>query len=97
MSWLEKGGTTTVCYCKSVNKMDILSAIMIEGARSIEDVKRVTGACTGSDCERLNPAGRCCSSDIEEILELYLPVFDDLQKGHDHCSGDCSSCGSCEG
>jgi len=57
MSWLEKGGAATVCYCKNVNKMQILSAITIDGARTLDDIKRITGACTGGNCAVMNPSG----------------------------------------
>lgn len=95
MSWLEKGGNATVCYCKNVNKMQILSAIAVDGARNLEDIKRITGACTGNDCAQKNPSGKCCAGDIQEILDLYLPVYADLEGGHTSCPGDCSNCGGC--
>ncbi|MBN1333718.1 MAG: (2Fe-2S)-binding protein [Synergistales bacterium] len=95
MSWLEKGAHETVCYCKNVSKMQILSAITIEGAKNLDDIKRITGACTGGECKVKNPSGKCCSGDIQEILDLYLPIWSDMREGAEDCSGDCSSCGGC--
>lgn len=97
MSWLEKGGNETVCYCRNVNKMQILAAITVEGARDLEDIKRITGACTGKDCASMNPSGKCCSGDIQEILDLYLPIWSDMREGTEDkdCYGNCSSCGGC--
>jgi NAD(P)H-nitrite reductase large subunit len=96
MSWLEKGGNETVCYCKNVDKMKILSAITLQGAKTLDEIKRLTGAGTGGDCKNTHPEGRCCHSDIQEILNLYVPVFEDMQKGHGSCEGDCSSCNGCD-
>lgn len=95
MSWLEKGAHETVCYCKNVSKMQVLSAITVEGAKSLEDIKRITGACTGKDCATMNPSGKCCSEDIQEILDLYLPIWTDMTEGSEECHGDCSSCEGC--
>lgn len=59
--------TDIVCWCKSVTRATIEAAIR-DGAASLSDVQRMTGACTGGDCERLNPKGVCCCEDILTIL-----------------------------
>lgn len=46
-----------VCYCSRVTKKDILAA-KAAGARSLEDIKAMTGACTVGRCKELNPRGR---------------------------------------
>jgi len=46
-----------VCYCSRVSKGRILAA-MAAGARTLEDIKELTGACTISRCRELNPRGR---------------------------------------
>ncbi|GKT07802.1 (2Fe-2S)-binding protein [Desulforhabdus sp. TSK] len=46
-----------VCYCAGVIKGQILQA-MREGARSLQDVKATTGACTVERCKELNPRRR---------------------------------------
>ncbi|MEW9094058.1 MAG: (2Fe-2S)-binding protein [Clostridiaceae bacterium] len=53
-----------VCVCKNINKATIKSAIK-SGAKTLEDIKSVTGAGTGA-CK-----GRRCLHVIEELLEEY--------------------------
>lgn len=48
----------TVCFCKQVKYLDIKKSIE-EGAKTVEDIKKATGAATG--------CGRCVSA-IEEII-----------------------------
>lgn len=57
-----------VCFCREVTEGAILKAIR-EGARTLQDIRRTTGACTGSECVRLHPEGRCCAPDIIALLE----------------------------
>jgi NAD(P)H-nitrite reductase large subunit len=56
-----------VCYCGNVRRSEILRAIT-QGARSLEEIQRATGAGTGSRCQELNPKGHCCHGDILAIL-----------------------------
>lgn len=51
-------GDRIVCHCKQVSYIDIRKA-MIAGARTLDEVKDMTGAATG--CGR-------CSDEIEKIL-----------------------------
>ncbi|MCF8063639.1 MAG: (2Fe-2S)-binding protein [Desulfarculaceae bacterium] len=46
-----------VCYCSQVSKGDILAA-MRAGAKTLEDIKRATGACRVSRCKELSPRRR---------------------------------------
>jgi bacterioferritin-associated ferredoxin len=58
-----------ICYCKNVSEAEILNAIN-NGAKSLKDIQDKTGACTGNQCKGLNPSGKCCSEDIERILNI---------------------------
>jgi NAD(P)H-nitrite reductase large subunit len=49
--------TETVCYCSGVTKGDILRA-MGQGARTMDDIKAATGACTQGRCRETSPRGR---------------------------------------
>ena len=51
-------GDRIICHCKNVSYIDIRKA-MIKGARTLEEVKEMTGAATG--CGR-------CADEIEKIL-----------------------------
>jgi len=48
---------TVVCYCSNVTKGEILSAIR-EGAKDMNDIKAMTGACTVGRCKELSPRKR---------------------------------------
>ncbi|NWJ51246.1 MAG: (2Fe-2S)-binding protein [Bacteroidetes bacterium] len=56
-----------VCYCKNVSKTEIETAIS-EGAKTLKDIQKATGACTGNQCKELNPNKRCCSVEILVML-----------------------------
>ena len=56
-----------VCYCSNVSKGKILEAIA-NGAKSLQDIRDMTGACTLGKCKELSPIKKCCSSNIIKIL-----------------------------
>ncbi|MDP4208238.1 MAG: (2Fe-2S)-binding protein [Bacteroidota bacterium] len=68
-----------VCYCKNVTKAEIEEAVQ-NGAKSLSDIQKITGACTGNQCKDLNPSGKCCSADIKTILNKS-----DLKDNHSCC------------
>lgn len=45
-----------VCYCSNVTKEQIVDAIY-DGAKTLDDIKRMTGACTIGRCKELSPTG----------------------------------------
>jgi len=49
--------TTMVCYCSNVTKGEILNAIR-QGAKDINDIRSMTGACTVGRCKELSPRKR---------------------------------------
>ena len=51
-------GDKIICHCKQVSYLDIRKA-MVKGARTLDEIKEITGAATG--CVR-------CAGDIERIL-----------------------------
>jgi len=58
----------TVCWCSGVTKKTILAAIG-NGARTLDDIRQMTGACTVGKCKELSPRGRCCSREIVTLIE----------------------------
>ena len=58
----------TVCWCSGVSKGVILDAIQ-NGASTMDDIRRMTEACTQGRCKELSPRGRCCSKEIKLLLE----------------------------
>ncbi len=49
--------TENVCWCSGVTKGEVLKQVAL-GARSLEDIKKATGACTIARCQEKNPRGR---------------------------------------
>jgi NAD(P)H-nitrite reductase large subunit len=64
-----------ICYCIEVDKKTVVEAIR-NGANTLEDIKKTTKACTGSQCKEKNPTGKCCAPQIRQLLAIY--------KGEDH-------------
>jgi len=61
-----------ICYCKNVTKTEIEQTVL-NGAITLADIQKMTGACTGNKCKELNPSGECCSKDIKALLnDNYL-------------------------
>jgi len=56
-----------ICYCKQVIKSEIEKTIS-DGAKTLKDIQKITGACTGNDSKEMKPSGKCCSSDINAML-----------------------------
>jgi len=56
-----------ICYCSNVNREKILEAIA-NGAKSLQDIRNMTGSCTLGKCKELSPTKKCCSTNIIKIL-----------------------------
>lgn len=61
-----------ICYCNKVTEQQIIDAVVNNNARSIKDVVIITGAMKNSNCKINNPLGKCCSSDIQKIINNIL-------------------------
>ncbi|GAB4280773.1 MAG: hypothetical protein Kow0029_25580 [Candidatus Rifleibacteriota bacterium] len=70
INWVEAPEDSIVCYCQNVSKKKICQAIE-NGAKTVADITRLTGAGKGNQCLQLNPRKRCCHPDIDKILKLY--------------------------
>lgn len=55
---------TKVCVCNAISRYSIKKAIE-NGATTVDEIKKVTGACTGS-CK-----GSRCRGKIEELIKQY--------------------------
>lgn len=67
--------TDLICYCKHVNKKSIVDAID-QGAATLKEIKEITTACTGDECATLNPNKRCCSKEIDQLIQLNKEKID---------------------
>ena len=93
-------GDRIVCRCKNVSYIDIRKA-MIAGARTLDEIKEITGASTG--CGR-------CAGEIEKILASVCgcknvsleTVLEAVNNGADttekvaEITGAGSACGRCK-
>lgn len=93
-------GDRIICHCKQVSYIDIRKA-MISGARTVDEIKEITGAGTG--------CGRCIS-EIEKILASVCgcknvsleDVVNAVENGADttdkvaEITGAGSACGRCK-
>jgi bacterioferritin-associated ferredoxin len=70
MDWKNASDKEIICYCQNVDKKTVVSAIHA-GAKTLAQIKETTGACTGGNCRKNNPSGKCCSGDIVELIKLY--------------------------
>lgn len=71
VTFKEKTSPRPLCYCKQVIEEDVIKAIE-GGARTLEEVKKVTGIGGGGQCKITNPAGRCCSRNYRPYIEREL-------------------------
>ena len=70
----------TVCYCAGITKGEIFRAVML-GARSIQDVRALTGKLEEGDCETKNPKGVCCHPEFQREIEESLRVLRLMERG----------------
>ena len=64
---LEAPDDALVCWCAGVSAKDIRDAVK-NGARTLQDIRAATGACSKGDCKNNNPRGHCCSVEIAQFL-----------------------------
>jgi bacterioferritin-associated ferredoxin len=67
-----------ICYCSNISKQKILGAIQQGGAKTLQDIRDVTSACTLGRCKEFSPTKKCCSTDIVKILrENVVATYED--------------------
>ncbi len=79
---LEAPLNEAVCWCSSVSKQSILVAIQT-GAKNMDDIRRMTGACTIGRCKDLSPRSRCCSKEIMLLLQAEIAKLHDIRGEHE--------------
>lgn len=71
VTFKEKTSPKPLCYCKQVTEEDVLRAIE-RGAKTVDEVKGMTGIGGGGMCKYTNPSGRCCSRSYTSFIEKAL-------------------------
>lgn len=74
--WRDNPDSVTVCYCKNVKKGEIVNAIK-NGNNTLVKIQQSTSACTGKECKKMNPSGKCCADDIHELIFIYSANTDE--------------------
>ncbi len=59
-----------VCYCNHVTKGQILEALK-NGAKTLDDIRKMTGACVNGNCKELSPTKKCCAPRIKQIIDEF--------------------------
>lgn len=91
----------TICYCKNVDYVTIRKA-MIEGARTIEEIKEMTGAGTGCGAcvdkiqEILDSVCGCKGVSLETVVDAVKNGADSVEKVGE-VTGAGTGCGRCKG
>lgn len=71
--WYKKDANPKyACYCSKTTEDEVIKAVIENGARTVEDVIRITGAMENDDCTRNNPRGYCCWNIIQEAIDKVL-------------------------
>jgi|SRR5659263_59466 len=74
--WFKKDANPKfACYCSEVTEAQVIDAVVNDGARSVEDVIRLTGAMNHSECQKKNPLGTCCHQIIQEAIDKGLDMI----------------------
>jgi len=71
--WFKAGAKPKyICYCSQVTEKEIIDAIVNKGAKTIKELNDLTGAMKNCNCEINHPTGKCCSTQMNEVLKKYL-------------------------
>lgn len=71
--WYKKGANPKyICYCSKVTEKQIVNAVLNDGAKSVKDIVKLTGAMKNANCKVNNPLGKCCSPFIQEVINKTI-------------------------
>ena len=73
--WYKKDANPRyACYCSKTTEKEVISAVIKNGAKTVEDVIRITGAMANDNCIKNNPRGYCCHDIIQEAIDKALII-----------------------
>ena len=93
-------GDRIICHCKNVSYIDIRKA-MINGARTLDEIKEMTGAATGcgrcaGEVEKiLASVCGCKNVSLEEVVSAVKDGADTVEKVGE-ATGAGTGCGRCK-
>jgi len=62
------------CYCSKVTEEQVINAVLNEGASTMQEVLKVTGAMKNANCRKNNPLGKCCHQVIQVAIDKGLSM-----------------------
>ena len=73
--WFKKDADPKyACYCSEVTEDQIINAVLTDGAESMDEVLRLTGAMNVAQCQKNNPLGKCCHQIIQDAIDKALAM-----------------------
>ncbi|NLF80442.1 MAG: (2Fe-2S)-binding protein [Clostridia bacterium] len=71
--WFKKDAAPKyICYCNKITEQQIMDAVTDQGAKTLKDIMRLTGAMQNANCEINNPLGVCCGPVIRQTIDKAL-------------------------
>lgn len=70
----EDASSKYICYCNRVTEEQIINAVKNKGARTMQDIIKLTGAMKNGKCEVNHPTGKCCSLIIQKTINNALGI-----------------------
>lgn len=73
--WFKKDAKPKyTCYCSKVTEEQVINAVVKDGAKTVADIIKITGAMQNADCKKNNPLGKCCHKIIQEAIDKGLSM-----------------------
>lgn len=74
--WFKKDANPKyACYCSKVTEEEIIDSVVKDGATTMKEVLKITGAMTNAKCQIKNPAGKCCHQIIQNAIDKGLSMI----------------------
>lgn len=68
--WFKKDADPKyACYCSKVTEAQVIEAVAVKGAQTVQEVNAITGAMRHCNCIEENPLGACCHARIQELID----------------------------
>ena len=73
--WFKKDANPKyACYCSKVTEDQVINAVLTDGAETMDEVLKLTGAMNVAQCQKNNPLGKCCHQIIQVAIDKALAM-----------------------
>lgn len=73
--WFKKDANPKyACYCSEVTEEQVINAVVKDGATNMQEVLKITGAMSNSQCQKKSPLGKCCHQIIQDAINKGLSM-----------------------